>query len=48
VLTARILASLPPYDGEKIIFGEGCRLSAERLQAKHVTFRQIPYEIKAR
>lgn len=48
ILTGKILASLPPHDGEKVIFGEGCSLSAERLQAKHITFRQIPYEIKAR
>lgn len=48
VLTGKILANLPPHDGEKIIFGEGCRLSAERLEAEHITFRQIPYEIKAR
>lgn len=48
VLTGKILASLPPHDGEKVIFGEGCRLSAERLQAERITFRQIPYEIKAR
>jgi adenine-specific DNA-methyltransferase len=48
ILTGKTLASLPPHDGEKIVFGEGCRLSAERLQAKRITFRQIPYEIKAR
>jgi adenine-specific DNA-methyltransferase len=48
VLTGRILASLPKHDGAKVIFGEGCRLSAERLQAERITFRQIPYEIKAR
>ena len=48
VLTGNILASLPPHDGAKIIFGEGCRLSAERLEAERITFRQIPYEIKAR
>jgi adenine-specific DNA-methyltransferase len=48
VLTGRVLASLPKHDGAKVIFGEGCRLSAERLQAEHITFRQIPYEIKAR
>ena len=48
VLTGRILASLPAHDGEKVVFGEGCRLSAERLQAERITFRQIPYEIKAR
>lgn len=48
VLTGKVLAGLPPYDGAKVIFGEGCRLSAERLQAEGITFRQIPYEIKAR
>ena len=48
VLTGRILATLPKHDGAKVIFGEGCRLSAERLLAEHITFRQIPYEIKAR
>ncbi|MBK6599293.1 MAG: site-specific DNA-methyltransferase [Proteobacteria bacterium] len=48
VLTGRILASLPKHSGAKVIFGEGCRLSAERLRAERITFRQIPYEIKAR
>lgn len=48
VLTAKVLATLPPHDGENVIFGEGCRLSAERLSAERITFRQIPYEIKAR
>ena len=48
VLTGKILTSLQPHDGEKVIFGEGCRLSAERLQGERITFRQIPYEIKAR
>ena len=48
VLTGKILAGLQPHDGEKVIFGEGCRLSAERLQGERITFRQIPYEIKAR
>jgi len=48
VLTGRILSSLPNHDGQKVIFGESCRLSAERLQAERIIFRQIPYEIKAR
>ena len=48
VLTGKILARLQQHDGEKVIFGESCRLSPERLQAERVTFRQIPYEIKAR
>ena len=48
VLTAKILAALPPFDGPKVIFGEGCRMSAGRLESERMTFRQIPYEIKAR
>ena len=48
VLTSKILAALPPFDGPKVIFGEACRLSAERLKREGITFRQIPYEIKAR
>ena len=48
VLTGRILAGLPNHDGQKVIFGESCRLSAERLLAERIIFRQIPYEIQAR
>jgi adenine-specific DNA-methyltransferase len=48
VLTSKVLPSLPPHDGEKVIFGEGCRLSPERLHSARIIFRQIPYEIKAR
>lgn len=48
VLTAKILSGLPSNDGAKVIFGESCRLSAERLTREGITFRQIPYEIKAR
>jgi len=48
ILTLKVLADLPPYDGDKVIFGEGCRLGAERLSRAGITFRQIPYDIKAR
>ena len=48
VLTGRILSSLPHHNGQKVIFGESCRLSTERLQTEHIIFRQIPYEIKTR
>jgi len=48
VLTSRILAQLPTFDGPKVIFGEGCRMSAERLKHGGIIFRHIPYEIKAR
>jgi len=48
VLTSKILSHLPPHDGAKVIFGEACRLGDERLKQEKISFRQIPYEIKAR
>ena len=48
VLTTKLLAYLPPHDGPKVIFGEGCLLSDERLKSREIMFRQIPYDIKAR
>jgi site-specific DNA-methyltransferase (adenine-specific)/adenine-specific DNA-methyltransferase len=46
VLTRAVLAQLPPFDGPKIIYCNGCLLGRERLQAERITVRQIPYEIK--
>ena len=48
VLSTKVLACLPPHDGPKVIFGEGCLLSDERLKSREIMFRQIPYDIKAR
>lgn len=44
----RVLAELPLFAGPKVIYGESCRLSAETLAAARVTFKQIPYDLKAR
>jgi adenine-specific DNA-methyltransferase len=46
VLTSSVLASLPPHDGPRVIYGEGCRLGQARLKRERITFKQIPYEIK--
>ncbi len=46
VLTGAMLAKLPAHDGPKIVYGEACRLSAERLAREGIVFRQVPYEIK--
>lgn len=46
VLTRAMLASLPKFDGQKVIYASGCLLGKERLQAERITFRQTPYEIK--
>jgi DNA modification methylase len=50
VLTGAVLGRLPTNpagrDRPRIVLGEGCRLSAERLKRERITFKQIPYEIK--
>lgn len=46
VLTSKILSELKSYNGQKIIFGESCRLSLARLKKENIIFKQIPYEIK--
>lgn len=48
VLTSKILKSLPAHDGPKIIYGETSRLGPARLLEYQVTFKQTPYDIKAR
>jgi adenine-specific DNA-methyltransferase len=46
VLTRTVLAKLPPFDGQKVIYCAGCLLGRDRLQAERVVVRQTPYEIK--
>ncbi len=46
VLTRDILASLPAYEGTRIIYGNGCRIGPERLRRENITFRQVPYEVR--
>ena len=47
VLTRAMLHSVPKHEGPKIIYGTGCLLSEEKLRELGITFRQIPYEVKA-
>ena len=46
VLTREVLACLPGFDGPKVVYGTGCRLSAMTLRARRIEFKQIPYELK--
>jgi adenine-specific DNA-methyltransferase len=53
VLTRRLLAELPaPHDGtelvHRVIYGESSRLSKESLLQLGITFKQTPYDVKAR
>jgi site-specific DNA-methyltransferase (adenine-specific)/adenine-specific DNA-methyltransferase len=46
VLTQSVLAGLPPHDGPRVVYGNGCMLSSAYLREVSVTFRQIPYKVK--
>jgi len=48
VLTAKVLESLPSYQGQKIIYGEASRINAARLKELGIVFKQTPYDVKAR
>jgi DNA modification methylase len=51
VLTSAVLAYLDeafPHSGPRIIYGETTRLGEARLRESGITFKQIPYDIKAR
>ena len=52
VLTAPLFASLaaelPSHAGPWVIYGEACRMASARLFAAGVTFKQTPYDVKAR
>ena len=50
VLTPDALANLPApsndFEGVRVVYAEGCTVSAERLKAEGVIFKQIPYQIE--
>lgn len=46
VLTRKVLAVLPPFQGPKVIYCAGCLIGAERLAEEGITIRQTPYEIR--
>jgi site-specific DNA-methyltransferase (adenine-specific)/adenine-specific DNA-methyltransferase len=46
MLSRAVLSSLPAHSGPKVIYGEGCLLSAQRLGREGVVFKQVPYGIK--
>jgi adenine-specific DNA-methyltransferase len=45
VLTAPVLALLPPHDGPKVIYAAASRLGATRLQRERIVFKQTPYAL---
>lgn len=51
VLTGRTLKIidelLPDFTGPRVVYGESARLGESRLQQANITFKQIPYDVKA-
>lgn len=47
VLTQAVLDGLPPHNGRKIIYGEASRFGKARLEMENITFKQIPYDVRA-
>jgi len=48
VLTSKILDSLPPHKGQRVIYGESSRIGAAHLARENIVFKQTPYDVKAR
>lgn len=48
VLTRKLLRQLPVFEGPRVIYGEACELSDEQLAERQITFKQTPYDLKAR
>jgi adenine-specific DNA-methyltransferase len=48
VLSSKLLAKLPEFNGKKIIYGEASRLDEGSLKQLGIVFKQIPYNLKAR
>lgn len=48
VLTQKIFDTLPKFDGKKVIYGEATRINEEKRKINNITFKQTPYDIKAR
>jgi DNA modification methylase len=46
ILTRAVLAQLPKFAGQKVVYCAGCLLGKDRLQAERIIVRQTPYEIK--
>ncbi len=47
-ILAELKAQLPDHDGAWVIYGEACKVPSARLKAGNVTFKQTPYDVKAR
>jgi DNA modification methylase len=47
ILDFAALKRLNKHDGPKVVYADGCRLPPSQLRARNITFKQIPYEVRA-
>jgi len=47
VLTHPLLQGLPPHDGKRVFFANGCRLGEKALLVANIVFKPIPWAIQA-
>lgn len=47
VLTKQVLKDLPKFNGPKVVYGELSLLSKEKMRQLNITFKQIPYDVRA-
>jgi adenine-specific DNA-methyltransferase len=45
-LTRRVLTTLPPHNGPRVIYGTRCLLGEERLRREAITFMHIPTDLR--
>jgi adenine-specific DNA-methyltransferase len=48
VLTRKLLAEMPSHDGPRVIYGESSRIMPPMLKRLGITFKQTPYDVRAR
>jgi adenine-specific DNA-methyltransferase len=48
VIREEIINAHPDFDGPLTVYGEQSRLTAPTLVREHITFKQTPYDVKAR
>ena len=48
VLTQKIFDTLPKFNGKKVIYGEASRMNEDKRILNNITFKQTPYDVKAR
>jgi adenine-specific DNA-methyltransferase len=44
----KLHALSPASQAPMVVYGEACRLGSAKLKAANVTFKHLPYDVKAR